>query len=122
MRGDSCSPVWRLAALLLGTNWVVVLAVACGGGEDVGAAPAAASPGVTQQLQVHGATAAPAVVDRPCAGFSHPPRPPAAPPVEVPPAAVPAPELSDQALQLPAGGLDAGAAVARTADPFETTN
>jgi hypothetical protein len=135
MRGEPCSPGWRLSALLPGASWVVTLAVACGGGDDVvttdaalgagraegggGAAAGTAGPSTQGPSQSAGARRRASV--RPCADEARQASQGGALPVPLRAPAVQAHELSDEALDLPSGQTGTGAVRAPMANPFEQT-
>lgn len=137
MRGETCSPAWRMSALLLGTSWVMTLAVACGGGaggggDDVIATSVAtgvAGSGARTEAGAMGVAALPAPTPaqmrapllRPCSDESRRPAQAAAVPAHLRAPPVHGNGLDDEALNLPAGRQGAGAADADPlADPFET--
>ena len=149
MRGPTCSGGWRVAALLLGTSWLVTLAVACGGGDDaVGPTPSAAhaaggssragagavvgagtaAPLAQAPALAQNAAATPAALRQPCADE---PRQAAQSAVQsvVQSATVPAHlrapamqdhGLSDEALKSPLGDQGASAAGVQLVDPLQT--
>lgn len=144
MRGESCSPAWRLSALLLGASWIVTLAVACGGGGDDLVASAVATgaagrdardkPGAmtvaaltlhtTAQMQGQapgrGAAMLRAPLLQPCNDESRRPTQSAAVPTHLRAPRVQGDGLDDAALSSPAGRTDAGGPGADPpADPFE---
>jgi len=138
MRGEPCSPAWRLTALLLGASWVVTLAVACGGGGDgVVATPAtvgavgsasrgdageralASAAGQVPQARSPSATSLPTASVQPCTEASRQVVQRAALPTQLRPPEVQAHELSDEALNLPTGRPGTGAAHTQMADLVE---
>ncbi len=144
MRGEPCSPAWRLSALLLGASWIVTLAVACGGGGDdvvanpvatgvagssarteagamaVAALPPYSSAQMQGQTPVRGAATLPAPLLQPCNDESRRPAQPAAVPTHLRAPGVQGDGLDDEALNSPAGRPGAGAAGADPlTDPFE---
>lgn len=139
MRGEPCSPGWRLSALLLGASWVVTLAVACGGGDDVvathaaldagaaggGGGAAAGAAGQETQVPSHSAGAQPRSSVLPCADEARKASQAGALPVPLPvPLRAPAAqahELNDEVLNLHSGQKGTGAVSAPMANPFEET-
>ena len=140
MRGETSSPAWRLTALLLGASWVVTLAVACGGGgEDVvdalvttstvgSGSRVAASAGVVVSAAGQAPQAPPRIASAvatalvpPCTDASRQVAQRAALPTQSRASAAPADELSDEALNLPAGTPGTGAAHTQMADLSEAT-
>ena len=142
MRGEPCSPARRLTALMLGASWVVMLAVACGGGGDdvvgthvtVGAAGSgsrggagagdgmgASAAGQAPQAPSHHATAVlTAPVDAGTDG-SRQAATRAALPTQLRASEVQAHELSDEALNEPAGNPGTGRDHTQMADLLEAT-
>jgi hypothetical protein len=136
MRGEPCSPGWRLSALLLGASWIVTLAVACGGGGDdvvathaaLGAGgaggrggAAASAAGQAAQVPSHSAGAQRRASVQPCTDEARQASQGGALPVPLRAPAVQAHELSDEALNLPSGQTGTGAVSAPMANPFEET-
>ena len=120
MRGPSCSPLWRVAALLLGASWLVTLAVACGGGDDaVALAPQALAPALALGL-AQNAAATPATPLQPCADEPRQAAKMAAVPAHLRAPVVQDHGLSDEALKLPLGEQGASTAGVQPADPFDT--
>lgn len=136
MRGEPCSPGWRLSSLLLGASWVVTLAVACGGGgDDVvathdalgaggaggGGAAAAGAAGQSSKVPSHSAGALRRASVQPCSDEARQASQGGAFPVPLREPAVQAHELSDEALNLPSGQTGTGVVSAPMANPFEET-
>lgn len=135
MRGEPCSPGWRLSALLLGASWVVTLAVACGGGDDEvtahaaldaggaggGDGAAAGAAGQTTQVPSHSAGALRTASDQPCADEARRAARGGALPMPLRASAVQAHELSDEVLNMHSGQTGTGAISAPMANPFEET-
>jgi len=141
-RGEPCSAARRLTALVLGASWLVMLVVACGGGDDdVIATPvamgtagssaraearamAATAPNTSAQMPAHapghvGATM-PAALLQPCSDESRRPAQLAAVPAQLRSPLVQGDGLGDEALNSLAGRLGAGASdTAPASDPFE---
>jgi len=140
MHGETCSPAWRLTALLLGASWVVTLAVACGGGGDdvvgthvtasaagsgsrgdAGDGMGASAAGQAPQAPSHHATAVlTAPVDAGTDG-SRQAATRAALPTQLRASEVQAHELTGEALNEPAGKPGTGAAHTQMADLSEAT-
>ena len=128
MRGPSCSPLWRVAALLLGASWLVTLAVACGGGDDVVAPAAAPAPQAqalalappSAQAQALNAAAMPTPPLQPCADEPRQAAKMAAVPAHLRAPVVQDHGLSDEALKSPLGEQGVSAAGVQLADPFDT--
>lgn len=143
MRGEPCSPAWRLSALLLGASWVATLAVACGGGDDRAASPdatgaagsdardmpgamavAAMAPHTSAVMQDpapgRGAATLPAPRLQPCIDESSRPAQSAAVPTHLRAPRVQGDGFDDAELSSPAGRSGAGGPGADPpADPFE---
>ena len=123
MRGPSCSPLWRVAALLLGASWLVTLAVACGGGDDAvapAAAPAPQAQALAPALALGLANNAAATLLQPCADGPRQAAKIAAVPAHLRAPVLQDHGLSDEALKSPLGDQGASAAGVQPADPFET--
>ena len=140
MRGEPCSPAWRLTALLLGASWVVALAVACGGGGDdvvathgsVGAGGSGSrvdagkgvlvsAAGQAPQSTSRSATAVPTASVQPCTEAPRQVAQRAALPTPLWASEAQAHELSDDGVNLPASRPGTGAAHTPMADLLEAT-